>query len=511
MQRKILTFLGSRPFLYLIVGIFAFEALWIAFTGRYPGAFDENFHLGLIQLYAKHWLPFLDAQPPNAEVYGAVARDPSYLYHYLMSFPYRVIAVFTHSQPAQIIILRIINVGLATVSLLLYAKILRRCRLSSGAQNAIMLLFTTVPVLPLLAGQINYDNLLFVLVALVVLMTIRFTEYVQKGILSGQLLGKILIISIFASLTKYAYLALFAGLVLYLCLLIFSHRKSLFSTGLRPLLRRYWQAFHRWHIVWLGVLFIIASGLFLQRYGINLVRYHTPVPDCAQVITVDKCLAYAPWQRDYLYVQDHTDWKREHIGTYANMWIHQMLRETYFTVYGAFFPHTTVVSYKTGEPLPFMIILGWTLFISGVVAILWYLPRLWRDPTLRLFILMTVLYASVLFVQNYKMYVETAVPVAIHGRYLLPLLPLLGVLYFRAYTHVFRYAQTRFRFFALHRASWLIGAWVVLLLICSQGGGLLTHTIRSDSNWFWQESNAAQKLNESTRKILRPLIIEQTL
>ncbi len=98
-----IAFLGSRTFFVITVLLFVVQASWIALSARYPQAFDEQFHLGLIRLYAQHWSPFLAHQPAGADVYGAMFRDPSYLYHYLFSFPYRLIAHFTHDETIQVI------------------------------------------------------------------------------------------------------------------------------------------------------------------------------------------------------------------------------------------------------------------------------------------------------------------------------------------------------------------------------------------------------------------------
>src|SRR5260221_1580992 len=77
--------LDSERCFHIILGTFIVQALWFAFSDRYPMAFDESFHFGLIQLHAGQWLPFFTHTPAHSEVYGAVARDPSYLYHYLLS------------------------------------------------------------------------------------------------------------------------------------------------------------------------------------------------------------------------------------------------------------------------------------------------------------------------------------------------------------------------------------------------------------------------------------------
>src|SRR5579872_6980280 len=96
--------LSSNKYFIGLVLFFICEALWIAFSGHYPMAFDEDFHFGVIKIYAHHISPFLSHQPANADEFGAIFRDPSYLYHYLMSFPYRLITLFTKDQTIQIIV-----------------------------------------------------------------------------------------------------------------------------------------------------------------------------------------------------------------------------------------------------------------------------------------------------------------------------------------------------------------------------------------------------------------------
>jgi hypothetical protein len=104
--------IGSPGFFWGVLALLVLQAAWLACTGRYPMAFDEDFHLGIIRLYAHHISPFWNAQPPGADKFGAVFRDPSYLYQYLMSFPYRLISVFTADQTIQVLWLRAINIGL---------------------------------------------------------------------------------------------------------------------------------------------------------------------------------------------------------------------------------------------------------------------------------------------------------------------------------------------------------------------------------------------------------------
>src|SRR5689334_19618168 len=92
---KIKLLLSSRWTTRVILGFFIFEALWVALSAVYPMAFDEDFHLGVIKIYAHQWLPFLSDNAVNTGQFGALSRDPSYLYHWLMSFPFRLVALFT--------------------------------------------------------------------------------------------------------------------------------------------------------------------------------------------------------------------------------------------------------------------------------------------------------------------------------------------------------------------------------------------------------------------------------
>src|SRR5487761_1343900 len=122
--QRFYTILNSRRFFWAILVFFVLEAAWVALSAAYPQAFDESFHFGIIKVYSHYWLPFLNSQPPNADAFGAVFRDPSYLYHYAMSFPYRLITLFVHGQTTQVIIMRFINIALAATGLVIFRRVL---------------------------------------------------------------------------------------------------------------------------------------------------------------------------------------------------------------------------------------------------------------------------------------------------------------------------------------------------------------------------------------------------
>ena len=105
----ILSILKSKKFFYFVIAVLFIQALWMALTASYPMAFDESFHMGIIQIYSHQWGPILSKTPVDSAQYGELTHDPSYLYHYLMSFPYRIIHPLVNSYAGEIIVMRLLN------------------------------------------------------------------------------------------------------------------------------------------------------------------------------------------------------------------------------------------------------------------------------------------------------------------------------------------------------------------------------------------------------------------
>ena len=47
---------------------------------------------------------------------------------------------------------------------------------------------------------------------------------------------------------------------------------------------------------------LLAVGLFAERYGENIVKYHNPVPACYPIIGEDECSQFGPYARNEVYV-----------------------------------------------------------------------------------------------------------------------------------------------------------------------------------------------------------------
>ncbi len=120
LRTKISDVLQSTKLFYAAMVLFVFQASWIALSGRFSMPFDENTHLDATRLYSERLLPFWSENPEGVGNLGAVARDPSYLYPYLLSFPYRVIEFFTSNEMTQVILLRFLHIAMFSVGIYLF-------------------------------------------------------------------------------------------------------------------------------------------------------------------------------------------------------------------------------------------------------------------------------------------------------------------------------------------------------------------------------------------------------
>lgn len=489
---RLRSLLSSPKFFWLVLALFAFGAAFLAITSVYPMAFDEDFHLGMIQLYSAVWNPFAITQTPDAAAYGSVVTDPSYLFHYLMSFPYRLLDFLGASLETTVIMLRLFNVALFAASIVIFRRVLLGAGLSPLITHSVLAFALLIPVSSMLAAQLNYDNVIMVVTAVSLLLTLRIRESLLAGKLALVLLGWLAILQLLASITKYAYLPIAAGLVLYLVILLVRHARA------RPIWRDGWRVLGGTSPALLVALVVLLVGsvlLFAQRYVGNLVTYQDIVPDCGIVLTVDECNQYSVWRRDTALHQALTPESTAQLKTLpeyvATDWLWGMQERLFFTVSGPTLDHQT----RSGLPVLRAMMVGVAVF--GLVMFMVFARRiLGRYPVFWLFISVIVVYVGVLIVQQYGMYRYTGAPVAINGRYLLPLLPLFGALVALGLAELLRSTRVTIA------APLLITA--VLLGCALQGGGVVTYIVQSSPDWF--RAGWARDVTSGIRDALAPML-----
>ena len=492
--QRFLNYLGSDKFYRLVIIVFIVEAIWIAVSAAYPQAFDENFHFGLIALYSHYWLPFLAHQPAHADAYGAVARDPSYLYHYLMSFPYRLIALFTKNQTDQIVILRFMNVALFTWGLVLFNKVLHKVGTSKALSNLSLAMFILIPVVPQLASQINYDNLLFPLTALMILYAFKLTDEIRSHSASSVNILLFTGAGLLTSLVKYAFLPIFAAMLLFLLVLIFRTNRDNFKALSDQLLSN-WRVTKPWLKGVAIAALVLPLGMFAQRDLINLVRYHAIEPDCAKVLSLKQCLSYSPWAYNYQnHAQLHASGNSTSLVstiTYPFQWLYWMWFRLFFAISG---PNSSYANYP---PLPLPSAATLVIFFAGLFALVKWWRKLFRNNIkLVLIFVIAAAYCVALMGQGYYTFRYTAVLENMNGRYLVPILLLVAALFGQALSIALMKANRRKVIFA-----------AIALLFFLEGGGVITFIARSDPSWD-VNNGAIVKVNNAARKVVKKVVVK---
>lgn len=503
MLNKTKAILQSNKFFYIALILFVLSAAWIALSGLYSMAYDENTHFGIMQLYADYhrWLPFWSSQPPGSSGLGALTRDPSYMYRFLMSFPLRLIEPFIQTQTAQVLVIRAFSIAFFVSGLILFRRLLLKTKASKAIVHTVLVLLMFTPMSPFLAAQINYDNLLFPLTALTLLLALRVVERLkQKQVDSWSLLW-LLTVCMFSSLVMYSFLPIFLAAVLWVCYALWRQSRRL--GGLAGW-TKLWQS-ARTNFGKLSLAsklmvsggFILLTGLFMQAYGYNLVRYHTPVARCAKIMSVDDCMQYAPFKRDYeshrdlqngtLQFQYHVD----PISFTLRDWVRIMSYNMFFALNGE------VSHFAVGEPLILPRLMALVIGIVGLPLVLWYQKRLrkhyrWLVPL----VFVSLVYLVILWHQEYTAFLYNGYAVAIQGRYLIPVLPILYLVVALAIAEFLRRWQS----------LKAVIAWLAIFILCFQGGGAMVFILRSDNYWYWP-NRTVQQANESAQKVLKTFVI----
>lgn len=464
---------ASRAFFAVSLAFLGLQALLVATTGRFSMAFDEYYHLGLITEYSKHLLPFTVAQPDGAAVLGSVPTDTSYLYHYLMSFPYRLISGLTSDLQKQIIMLRIVSLVIMLVGFAAYRATFLCLGLSRAKSNTILFIVALMPVIPFLAGQISYDTLLFTASGITLYWLIRVIKDIQAGrlVLTNMLAaGSALALS---SLIKYAFFPIALISIVFIGWEIW---RSFANKKLKPkLVMKDWRwELSKWPAKLMVVLFLVSALFFGQRYLVNLVKYHTPVPSCGKVLGEERCRAYDPYGRNISYREAgfYKFVKTSDIAYYPVRWTAKMMRGLFFVV------APREAGYQSGNPLPVAKTSANLLAWLAVLVILFSIRRLWADATTRLLILIVIVYIGMLFARNFSEYIHLGVPVAINGRYIVHLLPVLAVLAVIGFSF-----QTKINRGQI--SKWAKIAVLLLVVLMLDGGGVLPYIIRSADEWMW--------------------------
>ena len=415
-SQKIVNVISSHVFFLLAVIVFSVQAAWLSLTVRFPMAYDEAYHLGLIKFYSHHLNPIITSQPQDSYKFGAIIQNPSFLYHYSLSFLDRFISIFTSSTVIHVMGLRLINVVFIVISLFVMRRLLLALNFSSGLSNVIVILFAFTPIVIALSAQINYDNLVILLVSICVYQTVVIFKEYERKVFNAKRLIFLISLCLFSSLVKYSFLPIFAAIVFLLIWKLLVTRKKY---GLK-VYKNYKNAFvkiNRAQRTLLVLILLSGSLLFTRFYIYNIVRYSNPIPQCNQILKIDDCKQYYAWDQNYTleqYKLSHPKLKRRNIVYFSGNW----LISYYFSVYGESKPLYGIFYIS---PI-FTLVVGLFAFFATIFT-LGNLKKIFKDnPSLIILLVVSLLYTGALWSRNYHDYLHLDQIVAISGRYIIPVL-----------------------------------------------------------------------------------------
>lgn len=477
------TLFASRAFFVGTLVFFVLQALWFVFSAVYPMAFDEEVHVGIIRVYSEQWSPFLSSQALGSDAFGAVIADPSYLYHYLMSFPYRLLTVMTSNEAAQIIVLRLMNVAFFAYSIVVFKKVLHQTGRSPIFTNVAVAVFVLIPITPMLAAHINYDNLLLVAVAWLALLGTRLVAAIRERKVRLDLWAWFVAVAWLGISIKYVLLPMVVAAGLFLVIYtIRSMRGTLVVSA-----QRSWKRFSGRMVLGLAGLLLLVVFFGSQRYIANQIRYGTVLPSCELVLGEGRCVSFGPWNRNYQLAQTKGDFNHSPLH-YTIRWTTDMHYRMFFAVAG---PTNT---YATRPPLPIPMATIVVISAISVLALVIFLRYARRYPQLAFLFCMSLGYVAALWFENYTQYLETGKAVAVNGRYLLPvLLPLVAV------------ASVGFGKFPASRPVKTAVAALCLALLF-YGGGALTYMYYAEPSWYWN-NGFVQWWGDVLRAIVQKIIV----
>ena len=485
---RLVAALRSKIFFMITLLVFVFSSGWLAFSAIYPMAFDENYHLNLIKMHAHMLTPWFTHQLAGPAPYGAITRDPSYLYHYLMSFPYRLLQAMHTSFRVEVVSLRLINILLFVWGLILLRRLLLKTRASSAVINVALLFFVLTPVVPLLAAHINYDNLQFPLVIWLLLLCLEFREQLfKKHRIDLPTLALLISIALLGSLVVFTFLPFLAAVAVYvLYLLIVAVRNRRIKWRRR--LSTGWKSLSSSKRYGLGALLILSVVMFSAMYGVNIIKYHNPIPQCGQVLGPSRCASYPPWNRNNQAAL-HNPGVNPNPVIYSASWLGGMFDRLFFTING-----TSMADNNANFLAPVMSVTAVIVGAFGVILLIRYARRLVKaDAPLVFLIFVTLVYVASVWGRNYHDYIHLGKIVAVNGRYLITILPIIYVVVAMAYQE-----------FWGTRRGWQLGFLVLSFVLFMQGGGITGFIHYSNANWYWPDDPLVLKLNQRAKQIVNP-------
>jgi hypothetical protein len=477
---------GHAGFFWTTVALFTASGWWIAVSVNHDLLFDEGYHMAIIRIYADQWSPFIDQSPAQAWL-GDLSRFGSYLYHYVMAIPLRVLRWGGADLDTQFVVLRMLTVTLVSASLWWFRRALRICGIGRGTSNLAVFLFAALPLTSFVSATINYDNALLLLASVFFAQTARVLTIERVTVVR---LLALVAVGCLACLAKFTFLPVFAVCAVGVGVALLRRRRSTTAAG--PASHEFRTRRGRLLMIGTVSLAIAAVVLFAERYLVSLIAYNSPQPDCDAVHADAFCRNYGPWLRNEQLDDAFPDRPPSVVDAASytvRAWIPTLVK-TFTTVGWA-------GGYREADPVTASIVAAAVAAVAALALVA--ISRVARSlPLAVLGAAFVVLVLSVI-TRNYGEYLRLGAVVAVSGRYVLPFVPLvLGV------------AGLGLGLLLSQAGRWgpraAAGVAVVAVLGTTQGGFALSFLALAEPEWL-SPSNPLAFLTPAMQAVARALMI----
>lgn len=471
-MNKLKKFLGSKYFFGLIIALTIAQGLWFSFTYQ-PGLFDEKHHFEFINMYTERVSPYFADQPEEWDFLGEIARDPSYLFYYLLSIPLRVVQLASDSYYAQVVALRLLMLVIFVAGLLLYRKLLNKLSGSALTTNISLLLLILLPVFSTLVSAINYDVAIFALTPLFLLI---FLDILRKPT-DIKKLSLFFFIGSTASLIKFSFLPIFLTAV---AIILYKFMKNGVKRSSQDIIKSFKKLTLLLKFA-VGVMMIVPILLLTERFVYNQVAYGRVTAPCVKILSVERC------QKNYTAARsiNFKAAKPENFNPVSPF-------EYLTTTWSLGMVRTQMKVVPEARTIPILENLLYVTSIVSITLILINLQKLLKNEKTKYLLIISGIYVLALFIENYNSYTKLAQPVAISFRYLLPLTPLIIMFALISLRDIFGKYE---KFLAVSFA-------IYLFVLLTQGGSISSHLL-SAQDYYWSKDSTVTNINE---KLISPVV-----
>lgn len=410
-------FFSSKYFLVVIIAFFFTQVVFYSASIKYGIPPDERYHFTFVDVYSENPLlngPMVETQSAEVSILGDVTRSPNYLYHYLLSFPLRIIKMIGLNFDIQIFSLRLINGLMSVFSLLVLIKIFKSVKLSDSIINFSIFILTQIGMFVWLSASVNYDNLAILMSLLTIyqLILLFSSPDFYRLLTIFTLCIAILLIKTVAIL----FVAIF---ILLAVINEISHNKSKtyiskFLKSLNPS-KNTISTYKRVVVLF---PFIIFLCLFTERFVANYFTYGSFSVSCSKVQKEEICLQNAVYARNKQLKENYSRLVEKEGKPVQNPflfmgdWLYLMYERIFFyTGHKRMQPN----SWQSNVAIVSMLVLVVILITNGID----------RKNNLRLFAASSILYVIAVALYNLNTLNRVGEKVGFQGRYLLIVLPFL--------------------------------------------------------------------------------------